>query len=96
MRIEFSNRAVSDLRNISSESRRAFGERVAENLELRIRAAIVRIGKNPLGAPDVKQRPGVHVLSLVRYPFRIFYRVHTNHILIQHVRHTARRPEGER
>jgi plasmid stabilization system protein ParE len=40
MKVEFTNRAVSDLREISDYSRRHFGNRVTAALEARIRAAI--------------------------------------------------------
>jgi len=36
MKVEYSNRAVADLRKISADSRRAFGDRVAKALEMRI------------------------------------------------------------
>jgi len=35
VKIEYSKRAVADLRKISADSRRTFGDRVAEALELR-------------------------------------------------------------
>lgn len=92
MKVEYSNRALADLRKISADSRRAFGDRVAEALETRIRALIERISKDPLSAPEIEQRPGVHVVPLIRYPFKIFYRVLEDRIRIQHIRHTARRP----
>jgi plasmid stabilization system protein ParE len=75
MKAEYSNRAVADLRKISSDSRQAFGDGVAEALEARIQAVIKRISIAPLSAPQVEGRPGVHVVPLLRYPFKIFYRV---------------------
>ena len=92
MKIEYSNRALADLRKISADSRGAFGDRVAEALETRIRALIERISRDPLSAPEIEDRPGVHVVPLIRYPFKIFYRVLEDRVRIQHIRHTARRP----
>ncbi len=92
MKVEYSKRAVADLRKISADSRRAFGDSVAEALEIRIRTLIDSIGRNPLSAPEIEQRPGVHVVPLARYPFKIFYRVLEDRIRIQHIRHTSRRP----
>jgi plasmid stabilization system protein ParE len=83
--------AIADLRRLSVDSRRAFGDRVAENLEARIRAVINRISSAPLSAPEVEGRPGTHVVPLIRYPFKIFYRVLDDRVRIQHIRHTARR-----
>jgi toxin ParE1/3/4 len=92
MRVEFSKRAVADLRKISADSRRVFGDRVAEALESRIRAVVDRISREPLSAPEVEQRPGLHVAPLIRYPFKVFYRVFDGRLRIVHIRHTARRP----
>jgi toxin ParE1/3/4 len=92
MKVEYSNRAVADLRKISADSRRAFGDRVATALEARIRAVVEHIGREPWIAPEVEQRPGLHVVPLVRYPFKIFYRVFEDRVRIQHIRHTSRRP----
>lgn len=92
MKVEYSNRAVSDLRKISAYTRRTFGGRVAESLEVRIRSIVDRIGREPLSAPKVEQRPGLHVVPLIRYPFKIFYRVLDDRVKIVHIRHTSRRP----
>jgi toxin ParE1/3/4 len=92
MKVEYSNRAVADLRKISADSRRAFGDRVAAALEARIRAVVEHISREPRIAPEVEQRPGLHVAPLVRYPFKIFYRIFEDRVRIQHIRHTSRRP----
>jgi plasmid stabilization system protein ParE len=72
MKVEYTNRAVADLRKISADSRRAFGDRVAEELEVRIQSVIDRISRDPLSTPEVEGRPGVHAVLLIRYPFKIF------------------------
>jgi toxin ParE1/3/4 len=92
MKVEYSERAVADLHKISADSRRSYGDRVAEALGVRIRAVIDRISTDPLSAPEVEQRPSMHVVPLVRYPFKIFYRVLDDRIRILHIRHAARRP----
>lgn len=92
MKVEYSRRAVADLCKISANSRRTFGSRVAEALESRIRAVVDRISREPLSAPEVEQRPGLHVVPLIRYPFKIFYRIIDEQVRILHIRHTARRP----
>jgi plasmid stabilization system protein ParE len=96
MKIEFTNRAVADLRKISVQCRKEFGASVAAALELRIRKAVEQIGEAPESAPRVEQRPGMRVLLLVRYPFKIFYRiVDSDTVRIVHIRHTAQRPWTE-
>jgi plasmid stabilization system protein ParE len=96
MKIEFTNRAVRDLREISDYSRRHFGDRITRGLEARIRDIINRIVNAPESAPRVEQRPDMRVVLLVRYPFKIFYRIAGETIRILHVRHTARRPWDQR
>ncbi len=54
MKVEYSKRAVADLRKMSAESRREFGGQVAEGLEARIRAVVDRISRDPLSAPKVE------------------------------------------
>ena len=92
MKIEYSRRAVADLRKIAADSHEMFGDLVAEALETRIRAVVDRIARDPLSAPEVGQRPGLHVVPLIRYPFKVFYRVLDGSVRILHIRHTARRP----
>lgn len=92
MKVEYSNRATADLRKISAYSRDTFGELVTESLEARIRAVVDHISRGPLSAPQLEQKPHTRVVSLVRFPFKIFYRVYPDRIRIQHIRHTARRP----
>ena len=92
MKVEFTNRAVGDLRRISAHSRKEFGASVAAALELRVRKAIEQIADAPESAPRVEQRPSMRVLPLMRYPFKVFYRVVGDTVRIVHIRHTARRP----
>jgi plasmid stabilization system protein ParE len=96
MKVEFTNRAVGDLLKISAQSRKEFGVSVAAALELRIRKVVEQIGDAPESAPRVVQRPGMRVLPLVRYPFKIFYRIiDSDTVRIAHIRHAARRPWTE-
>jgi plasmid stabilization system protein ParE len=95
MKIEFTNRAVGDLRKISIQSRKEFGSRVTAALALRIQGVVEQIGNSPESAPRVEQRPGIRVVPLVRYPFKIFYRIVGDTIRILHIRYTARQPWTE-
>ena len=91
MKVEYSNRATSDLQKIAADSR-AFGVAVALAVEARISSVIAHIAQNPLASPEVHDRPGVHVIPLIRYPYVIFYRVLGDRIRVLHIRHTSRRP----
>jgi len=92
MKIEFTNRAVRDLREISGYCRKQFGDRVTAALEARIRDVVTNIADYPERAPRVEGRPGMRFVPLVRYPFKIFYRIIGNTVRIVHIRHAARRP----
>jgi toxin ParE1/3/4 len=63
---------------------------VVPSLERRIEAAITRIGQWPESARQVAQRPGIRVVPLIRYPYRIFYRISDDKIEILHIHHAAR------
>jgi toxin ParE1/3/4 len=91
MKVEYSVRAVADLHKISGD-RLAYGEALAAALEIRIKRVIARIADKPLAAERVSERPGVHVVPLIRYPFKAFYRVFDDRVRILHIRHSARRP----
>jgi toxin ParE1/3/4 len=92
MKVEYTARAVSDLHRVSADSRAAFGDAVATALEARIRAVISHISEHPEAAPRITERPGMRVFPLVRYPYKIFYRVLDDRVRILHIRHTSRRP----
>jgi plasmid stabilization system protein ParE len=91
MKIEFTKQALADLRKISADSL-AFGEPVAARVEARIHGVIARLAAHPEAAARVAERPGMHVVPLIRYPYKIFYRVIEGGVRIVHIRHTARRP----
>jgi len=91
MRVEYTNRALADLRKISADSR-AFGDVVTAALEARIRKVVARIAEHPETAASVIERPGMRVVPLIRYPYKIFFRVLEGRVRILHIRHTARRP----
>jgi plasmid stabilization system protein ParE len=67
MKIEFTNHAVRDLREISGYCRKQFGDRVTAALEARIREVVTSIADFPEKAPRVEGRPGMRVVPLVRY-----------------------------
>jgi|ERR1043166_8385920 plasmid stabilization system protein ParE len=92
MKVEYTDRAIADLRKISADSRAAFGDRVASSLEARIQAVVSHIAEHPEAAPRVVERPGMRMFPLIRYPYRIFYRVLDDRVRILHIRHTSRRP----
>jgi len=57
----------------------------------RIVSAILRLADYPLLAPETDE-PRVRELSIVRYPYKVYYQVENEQVWIVHIRHTARRP----
>jgi plasmid stabilization system protein ParE len=95
MRVEYTNRVLADLRKISADSR-AFGNLVTAALEARIRKVVARIAEHPETRHLSLNAPACAVVPLIRYPYKIFFRVLEGRVRILHIRHTARRPWTER
>jgi plasmid stabilization system protein ParE len=64
---------------------------IAAAFRQRMRAVAARIGAWPESAETVEQRPGVRMVPLIRYPYRIFYRVGDGAVEILHIHYAARR-----
>jgi plasmid stabilization system protein ParE len=94
MKLVYSRRSLADLSEIASYYSFSASPALAESIERRLGRVIDRICRTPEAAPRVSQRSQVRVVAVVRYPFRIFYRVRNNTIDILHIRHTSRRPFG--
>jgi toxin ParE1/3/4 len=92
MRLVYSRRALADLEEIASYYTANASPAIAQSIERRFIAVIERICRLPEAAPRVSQRSTVRVVAVVRYPFRIFYRVRGDTIDILHIRHTSQRP----
>lgn len=91
-KVEYTNRAIADLRKVSADSQALFGDAVALALESRIRDVVAYISENPEGAPRVTERTGVRMFPLSQYPYKVFYRILDDGVRILHIRHTSRRP----
>jgi plasmid stabilization system protein ParE len=92
MKLVYSRRALADLNEIATYYAASASPAIAETIERRLGNVIDRICLSPEAAPRVAQRAQVRVVAVVRYPFRIFYRVRGDTIDILHIRHTSRRP----
>ena len=65
------------------------------SFQKRLRAVVARIGVWPESAQQVAERPGVRVAPLIRYPYKVFYRVTGEAVEILYIHHAARRPPWE-
>ena len=63
--------------------------------EKRLHTAVARIGAWPESAAEVVQRKGVRVVPLVRYPYKMFYRVSQDAVEILYIHHAARQDPWE-
>jgi plasmid stabilization system protein ParE len=94
MKLVYSRRAIADLNNIAAYYAANASPAIANAIGRRLQDVVDRICLNPNAAPRLSQRSLVRVVTVVRYPFRIFYRVREDEIDILHIRHTSRRPVG--
>jgi toxin ParE1/3/4 len=62
---------------------------VYEPFLIRLRSVTARIGTWPDSAKEVAEEPGVRVVPLLRYPYKIFYRNTGEAIEIMYIHHAA-------
>lgn len=89
MRVVFTPAALADLDDLLSYTSANYPD-VMPALERRILAVLDRIEQWPESAREVSGRTGVRVVPLIRYPYRIFYRITADSIAILHTHHAAR------
>jgi toxin ParE1/3/4 len=94
MKLVYSRQSLADLHGISTYYTANASPAIAEAIEHRLTSVIDRISRTPEAAPRVSQRSQIRVVAVVRYPFRIFYRIRNDTVDILHIRHTSRRPLG--
>ncbi len=89
IKVKYSRRAIADIQSIANESF-AFGEKAAVLLKTRIDKMLRQIAELPKSAPRVANESDIHAISLGQFPYKIFYQIIGNTILILTVRHTSR------
>ena len=92
MKLVYSRRALADLGAIATYYTSSASPKIADAIGRRLDSVIDRICRAPEAAPRVSQRSHVRVVAVVRYPFRIFYRLRGETVDILHIRHTSRLP----
>lgn len=65
--------------------------RGAQRVKLRIKGMVDILAQQPMAGHSTN-RPGVRRMVVSPYPYAIFYRVREDAVIIQRLRHTARRP----
>ena len=57
----------------------------------RIAASVELIGDFPGVGRQLRKRPNIRTLPVGKYPYRIYYSIDADAVMILHVRHTSRR-----
>ena len=89
MRAIYTDEALRDLDDILAFIAERYPT-VSMLFENRLRAATRRINAWPNSAPEIVERPGVRVLPLIPYPYRLFYRVTGERVEVLHIYHASR------
>jgi toxin ParE1/3/4 len=94
MRIRYAQRALADRRSISDY----LNERSPKGA-LNVQRAIVQAIRSLAGYPRLGRPTAVvevRELTIPRYPYKVYYRIDGDEILILHIRDARRRPWLER
>ena len=89
MKVRYTPRARDDLQSIFCYLDQ-LPPSAAKSVKRTLERGIRRLGDFPLMAPATRE-PGVYELSIVRYPYKVYYRVENEEVRIVHIRHTSRR-----
>jgi plasmid stabilization system protein ParE len=89
MRIDYSERALSDLAAIHDFLAREWPG-VGEKFDTRLSEIENRISTFPTGAVAVEGRLGVFAVPFINLPYRLFYTIDGDDAVILHIRNTSR------
>jgi toxin ParE1/3/4 len=95
MRLRWDSRALQDLQDIRSYIAAHGSPAAADRVRRHLRTRAQRLAKTPfIGV--VSSNPDVRILPPARYPYRIYYTIRGDVLVILHIRHTARQaPEHD-
>ena len=89
MYLELRPRAVEDLRQIRDYILDQAGERAAEVVRKHLMTRFEKLRRKPnLGIAS--SHPAIRILSPIKYPYRIYFTVVDQSVVILHIRHTSR------
>ena len=93
MKVRWTEPAARDLAEAVAFIAAQYPE-VLARFERRLRATEDRLAAWPESARMVEGRPGVRVVPLIRFPYRVFYQVTPEAVDILHIRPARRRDPG--
>jgi len=89
MRVIYTEEAIENLDGIPTYISSHYPA-VYESFQSRFQSVISRVSDWPDSAQEVAERPGVRVVPLIRYPYKVFYRNTGQAIEILYIHHAAR------
>ena len=90
LKLRIDSQAVTDLKAMRSYLLAEAGSPIAERVRGHLRKRMENLRRNPrLGI--VTTEPDIRVLPATRYPYRIYYTITPEEVVILHIRHSARR-----
>ena len=95
MKLRFDARAICDLREIHAYLIEKAEVGAADSVRTHLRVRTRQLAKRPLiGLATTMSE--IRVLPPTRYPYRIYYTIQGEDLVILHIRHTSRRaPEAD-
>ena len=90
MRIQYTAQALADLASISAYYH-TISPAVAKSVVLEIERRLGLLADLPMMAPATDE-PGIRELVVIRYPYKVYYRIDEGHVVVMHVRDARRRP----
>jgi len=90
LKVKWNRRAARDLRSIHDHLVQESGAPAAKRVRAELRQSARRLALHPflVGRPTADSE--IRILSLTRYPYRIYYTVTAVAVVILHIRHSAR------
>jgi plasmid stabilization system protein ParE len=89
MNLRWRPRALRDLRDICSYIAAHGSPAAADRVRRHLRSRADRLRTSPL-IGVASSNPQIRILPPTRYPYRIYYTIQGDDVVILHIRHTAR------
>jgi toxin ParE1/3/4 len=88
MKVVYTDEALADLDGILAFIASNYPT-IYDAFQNRLRSVVARIADWPESAQEVADRPSIRVAPLIRYPYRVFYRIIGQVIEILYIHHVG-------
>lgn len=88
MKVVYTDEALRDLDDILKFLASNYPT-IAAPFKTRLSALVRRIGKWAESAQEIEQRPGIRLVPLIRYPYKVFYQIRRQRVEILHIHHSS-------